>query len=355
VANAEANAGQSDEQKAEAKARREKEQQEWEEYCRQEQEWEAYETQTKALIAKATERSNRSPNRSFTLAEWLERDMQPPDFLLGNLLSTSSRILLYADTGVGKTMLALAVAMASAHSSGFLHWPGVRPARVLYVDAEMSADLMKERLQDECRRLGAAPENLHILSREDCLAMQPLNTLKGQLFIEKEIMRLGGIDFIIFDNVMTLITGDQKEEEGWRETLPWVLSLSRWKIGQMWVHHTGHDASRAYGTKTREWQMTLVMRLEKKERPDTDVSFLLVFQKARDRKPDNRAQFEDQGCGPTPAAGGTLLHPLQHSKGYPQHATRNSPYRAVLRVLRRLPKLLLRNVAQCCAPVITRD
>ena len=92
---------------------------------------------------------------------------------------------------------------------------------------------------------------------------------------------------------MTLIAGDQKEEEGWRQTLPWVLSLSRRKIGQMWIHHTGHDASRAYGTKTREWQMTLVMRLEKNERPDADVSFLLVFQKARDRKAGNRTQFED--------------------------------------------------------------
>ena len=64
-------------------------------------------------------------------------------------------------------------------------------------------------------------------------------------------------------------------------------------MGQLWLHHTGHDASRQYGTKTREWQMDSYIQLDKIERPDTDVSFLLNFRKARERTPDNREQFDD--------------------------------------------------------------
>ena len=29
-------------------------------------------------------------------------------------------------------------------------------------------------------------------------------------------------------------------------------------IGQMWFHHTGHDESKSYGSKAREWQMDTV-------------------------------------------------------------------------------------------------
>ena len=113
-------------------------------------------------------------------------------------------------------------------------------------------------------------------SREDAENLPPLNTPEGQAFIERLIEHLGGVDFIVFDNVMSLLGGDMKDEESWKQTLPWVLSLTRRNIGQLWVHHTGHDESRGYGTKTREWQMDTVLHMEKIERPDSDVSFLQV-------------------------------------------------------------------------------
>jgi hypothetical protein len=103
----------------------------------------------------------------------------------------------------------------------------------------------------------------------------------------------GHVDLIIFDNIMTLITGDQKDEEGWRQVMPWVLSLTRRNIAQFWVHHTGHDETRSYGTKTREWQMDTVIHLTEIERPDTDVSFQWEFRKARERTPETRYDFAD--------------------------------------------------------------
>jgi hypothetical protein len=232
-------------------------------------------------------------NRALSLKEWLARKLPAPDYLLANVITTTSRMLLWAPTGLGKTMLAIAMGMAMSHGNGYLHWDGVRPVRVLYIDGEMSRQLLQERLHDEAERLGAVPDNFFILSKEDCVGLAPLNTVKGQQYINAKIKELGGVDFIIFDNIMVLIAGDQKDEECWRNTIPLVLSLTRRKIGQLWIHHTGHDETHGYGTKTREWQMDTVMQLEAVERPDTDVSFQLHFGKARQRRPTTRDQFED--------------------------------------------------------------
>jgi hypothetical protein len=227
-----------------------------------------------------------------TLDDWLNRELALADPILGHWLTTTSRVLLTAPTGIGKTMFGVAIGISIPANTGFLHWRAVRPARVF--DGEMSRRLMRERLADEVRRSGVSPQGMHILSHEDVEGFRPLNTPEGQAYINNFIERIGGIDLIMFDNVMSLIAGDHKDEEGWRLTLPWIRSLTRRSIGQIWIHHTGHDESRGYGTKTREWEMDTVVHLDRIERPDTDVSFLLSFKgKARERTPTTRDDFED--------------------------------------------------------------
>ena len=57
----------------------------------------------------------------LTPAAWAARELPPVDPLLGELLSTTCRMLLAADTGVGKTMWAMAIAIALHLGTGFLH------------------------------------------------------------------------------------------------------------------------------------------------------------------------------------------------------------------------------------------
>jgi hypothetical protein len=82
-----------------------------------------------------------------------------------------------------------------------------------------------------------------------------------------------------------------KENEPWAAVMPWVRSLTKRSVGQVWVHHTGHDASRSYGDKSREWQLDTVMHMDPVENAETDVCFNLEFRKARERTPVNRADF----------------------------------------------------------------
>jgi len=230
----------------------------------------------------------------LTLSDWLARDLPLPDFLLGAWLSTTSRVICNAPTGLGKTLLLMALAFAVAAGRDFLHWRGIRPARVLFIDGEMSRRLLKQRIADEANRSGERPAGLHFLSHED-VELPPLNTPEGRAIVEQMIRQRmdGNVDLVIFDNIMSLISGDMREEDSWRQTIPWVRDLTRRSIGQIWAHHTGHDDTRGYGTKTREWQMDVVQHMEVVERPDTDVSFHLKFPKARERTPATRADFAD--------------------------------------------------------------
>ena len=245
-----------------------------------------------AEICEAPEIAEPHTGHCLSLADWLARDISPPDNLLGELLSTTSRLILSAPTGLGKTNFVMALAFAMAAGRSFLHWQASRAARILFVDGEMSRRLMKVRLTDAARRQGEIPDSFFVLCRDDVAAMPPLNTVEGQAFIDGTVEQLGGVDLIIFDNVMSLISGDMKEELGWSQTLPWIKSLTKRSIGQLWVHHTGHDQSRSYGTSTREWQLDTSALLEPVERPGTDIAFTLKFSKARERAPHNRADFE---------------------------------------------------------------
>jgi hypothetical protein len=221
---------------------------------------------------------------------WDEREIAPRDWLLGNFISTTSRILITGPTGLGKTMLGIALAFAAEAGAQFLHWKAGRAARVLYIDGEMSAEEMQDRLRQEAARTGRKPENLFVLSREDFDEMPPLNTPEGQAWMDTKIEETNP-DLIIFDNIQALVVGDHTKEESWAPVLPWVRSLTKRKRGQAWMHHNeGHSD----GTKTREWQLDACLLME---RVADDLTFTIKFTKARGRRPENRADFEDTTIG----------------------------------------------------------
>jgi RecA-family ATPase len=68
----------------------------------------------------------------LTFKEWRERKLPPLDMLLGHFMSTTSRILLAADTGLGKTNFCMALAAHAAAGKDFLHWRASTGQGALY-------------------------------------------------------------------------------------------------------------------------------------------------------------------------------------------------------------------------------
>lgn len=238
----------------------------------------------------AAAESAKAAGRVPRFDDWLERDIPPADYLCGTWLTTTSRVLLTGPTGLGKTMLGVALAVATGSAAGFLHWDAGREARILYIDGEMSRREMQRRLRDEAGRTGLHPENLFVLSKEDFDDMPPLNTEAGQAWMNIKIEETKP-DLIIFDNIQALVAGDQRDEESWTPVLPWVGSLTKRCIGQIWLHHTGHNEGHAYGTKTREWKMDTSILMKRVNDDSDDLTFSLEFPKGRERRPENRGEF----------------------------------------------------------------
>jgi AAA domain len=242
---------------------------------------------------------------NLLLDSWLKLNLPAKDYLLGELLCTTSRWIIYGETGVGKTLFALDLAGAIASGASFLNWKGCgRAARVMYFDGEMPAETFKERVEIIARRYGGDLSlygyNREILKDGD---LPPLNTEIGEKWLWREIEALNP-DLIVFDSIMCLLAGSMSEEESWTPIKALVRKISSRRIAQIWLHHTGHDTSKGFGTKTREWEMDTVVSLTK---AIDGNQIALEFKKARLRKPENRDQFESQiiQCGPDGWSGQT--------------------------------------------------
>jgi len=81
------------------------------------------------------------------------------------------------------------------------------------------------------------------------------------------------------------------EEESWAPVKLLMRQLSARRIAQIWLHHAGHDATKGFGTKTREWEMDTVIALLKADPEKDDESIRLEFRKARLRTPATATQF----------------------------------------------------------------
>jgi Bifunctional DNA primase/polymerase, N-terminal/AAA domain len=245
----------------------------------------------------------------LSLDAW--RDLETPrqTRYLGDLVTSASRLFLIGATGLGKTQLAHGMACGIASGHGFLHWACDRASRVLIVDGEMSTRLIKERLADAERRHGhpipSGNLTMFAMDRAEDTAKRhphlgkpgPLNKPAGQDFMVNLIKDLRP-HVVIFDNLMSLVVGDQTTETPWSETQPLVMFLKRSGIAQVWMDHTGNDRSRQYGSSTKRWSVDSAGMLTEDGKPDPEgnrISFKLSFDaphgKARERCKANWQDF----------------------------------------------------------------
>lgn len=251
----------------------------------------AYEAARAATGAEQYETPERDPSRSdITLAAWLEKDIPPRDYLLGSVMSSTSRWHLYGQTGLGKTLFCLNLAAAIAAGQPFLAWEQRPPRRVMYIDGEMPADTFKERMEQIAEVYGSELQ-LYGYNRDDLgdETIPPLNTTQGEAWLMNEIATIKP-ELIVFDSVMALLIGNMKEEEPWEPVKVMIRRITSMRIAQIWMDHAGHNASKAYGTSTKMWEMDTSVKLEKAN--NKGIGFNLSFDKARLRKDENFAQFQ---------------------------------------------------------------
>jgi hypothetical protein len=204
------------------------------------------------------------------------------------------------DTGVGKTLFGLDATADIAAGKQFLNWDASEgPCRAMYIDGEMPEHTFDGRLRMVRRRVGEGVK-LYAYNRDFMRRIgediSPLDTEDGLRWLMREIEAVKP-SFITFDSIMYLTVGAMAEDKPWKPTSDLINRITGLQIGQMWLHHTGHDAMRGFGTKTREWGMDLVVRLDRNGRATEDSvesdPIALRFLKTRHKTPETRDDYRD--------------------------------------------------------------
>lgn len=255
-------------------------------------------TQTKKIapsIAHGPEMQTIKALHSFLLKDFLAVIFPPQRFLLSPIILERGMTFLYAYRGVGKTLLALYIALAIASGKKIFHWVCDVPRAVLYIDGEMSAQALQERLSALCAGLGITPNEttlLRIITPDTQTRPMPnLASEEGQKLIEPH---LKGISLVVLDNLSCLCSaGKENEAESWRPIQRWLLNLKRESISSLVVHHAGKGGDQR-GTSAREDVMDTVVFLKNPSghEPQEGARFEVHIKKSRNTAGEAIAPFE---------------------------------------------------------------
>lgn len=234
--------------------------------------------------------------RLVTIEELFSLHIPPRDMLLSPFLPSQGLVLIAAKRGVGKTHIALGAAYAVATGGTFLCWQAPSPKKVLYIDGEMPACLMQERLQRIVHMSGKQPEKEYFqLITPDLQdhAMPDLSYKKGRDTIEPYIQNC---DLVILDNISCLFrSGGENEAESWKEAQEWALDLRRRGKSILFVHHAGKSGTQR-GTSKKEDTLDTVITLKHPEdySPEQGARFNIIFDKARHFSGESARSFQVQ-------------------------------------------------------------
>lgn len=235
--------------------------------------------------------------RIYNIDEFLRLDFSEREFILNPIIPTQGIVMLYASRGVGKTFLALSMACAAAGGFDLLRWKAIKPRKVLYVDGEMSAQTMQERLEGVMQGIlsdstAAIPSDnfkiLNVTSQKDFsldLAMK-----EDQQALEKH---LSGIDLLVIDNLSTLTSVKENEADSWLDVQQWLIKLRQRNVSTLLVHHAGKGGGQR-GTSRKEDILDTVIALKKSSdyTPEKGAKFSVLLEKCRGFSGDEAKPFE---------------------------------------------------------------
>jgi DnaB-like helicase N terminal domain/AAA domain/Homeodomain-like domain len=223
--------------------------------------------------------------RPLAASEFLKLELRPRQKILAPWLPQKGLVMVYSLRGVGKTLLGMSSAYAIAVGAGFLGFTtSGRPHKILYIDGEMPAVTMQERLAAVVggfTRQPPADDFFRILISDlSPTGLPDLATAEGQSWIDAQV---GDAEVLILDNISTLVrSGKENEAEAWLPVQDWTLRHRRSGRSVIFLHHAGKTGAQR-GTSRREDVLDTVMSLRRPSNysPEQGARFEVHFEKTR--------------------------------------------------------------------------
>jgi hypothetical protein len=235
--------------------------------------------------------------RVIDLADFLSLSLPRRELLLSPFLPKAGLVMVHAYRGVGKTHISLGIAYAVAKGGKFLNWNAEKSHGVLYIDGEMPAVVLQERLARIVLMNGdkTIPSKLRIITPDlQPNGMPDLSTTEGQEMVNHYIDDT--IDPIIVDNISCLAPSiKENDSSDWAALQTWILMLRSKGKSVLLVHHSGKGGTQR-GTSKKEDVLDTVIFLE---RPNDYVAsqgarFIVLYEKNRGFFGDDAKPFECQ-------------------------------------------------------------
>lgn len=232
---------------------------------------------------------------AIDLHTFLAKDIPPRRVILDPWLPEQGLTMIFATRGIGKTFVALSVAYAIACGDSVLKWKAEKPRKVLYIDGEMPAATMQERLALIARASKNElpdPSYFKLITPDyqDC-GIRDISTQEGQHDINEHI---SAVDLIVIDNLSTLVrSGRENESESWLPVQEWALSLRKLGKSILFIHHAGKGGQQR-GTSRKEdvLDSVIVLKHLKNYSPEQGARFEVHYEKSRGFDGEDAAPFE---------------------------------------------------------------
>ena len=226
-------------------------------------------------------------NYIMTSQRFLSANFPPIDFVVQPWLTDCQLTMIHAAPGVGKTNFLLGISTAITRKKlpmDFCGWKIKKGAGVLYVDGEMSAPHMQERLA----KLEAAYPN-NPTSKKNKLwllsgAHLSRRTGKAINFSEEywrdyffKIVANHRAKIVILDNIVSLMSMKDENDAGeWSVINQWLLSMRAIGKSIIFVHHSSKKGTQR-GTSHRSDNLDTILQLKIR----IDEGFTVYFEKHR--------------------------------------------------------------------------
>lgn len=227
-----------------------------------------------------------------------EMDLPESIYLIKPWLEQGSLMMIWAETGLGKTWITVELALCLTTGRKFLAWPVTQACHVVYIDGEMKPTKFRKRIRQ--LNNGKVPANMTILSNEKASkAKQPLDfadrETQENLVEALDAKSLHGA-VLVFDNLSSLLrVKDEKDNAEIARFNAFLLELRFLGYSVVLVHHAS-KAGDQRGGSARKDNLDTVIALKQggenqgKQRSE-GAAFDLSFAnsdggKVRDERPD---------------------------------------------------------------------
>lgn len=222
--------------------------------------------------------------KTFSAAAYLRISCPPVDDLLAPIIPMDGVAMMSGEKGVGKTFLAMSIAMAVASGKDVFGWSCTQKRSVFFVEPELTVSIGQARLNmiAESQGLSCMPRNLTIWSAA-AQYPEPRPNLARPSQIEAMVRQCGRYDLLVIDSLSALVRGvDLNTAQAFETIEDLLIRLRHNGTAVLLVQHLGKDASRGpRGTSKQEDLLDTSLLLKKSSSQGGNTTIRVSCRKIR--------------------------------------------------------------------------